>query len=79
MYRYMPRIATPKINPGRIFEARQQASMTQEQVARKMRCSVVTVGKYERGERNPSPGALIRMAKALDKEPEFFYAEQVAA
>ena len=79
MYRYMPRIASPKINPARIFSARQEASMTQEQVARKMRCSVVTVGKYERGERNPSPGALIRMAKALDKSPEYFYADRLAA
>ena len=53
--------------------------MTQEQVARKMRCSVVTVGKWERGERNPSPGSLARLAKALDREPGWFYEERIAA
>jgi len=44
-----------------------------------MRYATVTIGKYERGERNPSARALADLAKALDKTPAYFYAEEVAA
>jgi transcriptional regulator with XRE-family HTH domain len=74
----LPRLTSPKVDPRKVFEARDAARLTQEQLARKMRCSFPAVQKWESGDRNPGPRMLKRLADATGKTEEFFYAEVAA-
>ena len=77
----MPRMASQKIDPQRMFEARSARGLSQEELARRIGCSLGAVGGWERGTRNPSAESLVLLASALRKPEAFFHASngEVAA
>ena len=70
----MPRLSTPKVDPARVFQARDELGVSQEALARKMRCSVNSIKAYESGVRSPGPKLLARLARVTGK-PESFFSE----
>lgn len=54
---------------GNVRRFRQQAQLTQEQLAFAAEIDLTYVGGIERGKRNPSILVLARIAKALGTEP----------
>jgi transcriptional regulator with XRE-family HTH domain len=51
---------------------RTQANMSQAELARKLGMNVVSVNKYERGERNnPTAETVARFAEALNTTPDY--------
>ena len=47
----------------RLKELRQRKGVTQQAVARKIKCTANTYARYERGEREPDCSTLIRLSK----------------
>ncbi|MDJ0460569.1 helix-turn-helix transcriptional regulator [Streptomyces sp. H27-C3] len=54
----------------RIREARKVRQMTVRQLAAQVKISVSTLEKYEHGDRNPPPGILAQLARALHVGPD---------
>lgn len=71
----MPRLASPRIDPARVYEARAAAGLSQEALARRMGCSTGAVASYERGKRNPGDAMLARLAVATGKPAEWFLSD----
>ena len=60
------------MNKESIKELRHKLGLSQEGLARKLRVSVITVRRWEKGTFKPSPLALLRIAeltKEIDSEP----------
>lgn len=49
-----------------LLQRRTEIGLTQEAVAKKVGVSLITIGRYERGERRPTVDILPRYAAALD-------------
>jgi transcriptional regulator with XRE-family HTH domain len=64
--------------PERITQARTEAALTQEELARRIPCSVNSVGKWERGERSPKGARLRGLAIATGKSLSWFFEEEEA-
>lgn len=58
---------------GRIREARQEAGLTQSELAAKVEQAPRTIQAWEGNDRTPRLGALKRLALALGKPVGFFY------
>ena len=57
--------------PERLMEVRRQLGINRAEAARRMNTSPMTYGRYEHGERIPSPQVLEVMAQALDTSPDY--------
>ena len=55
----------------RLLDARKQKELSQQELAKMAKVHFTNVGKYERGEANPSADVLNRIAKALEVSPDF--------
>ena len=53
----------------RIRAARQKKGVTQANLAERLGIPYQSIGQWERDVPNPKPGTLMRIAKALEKEP----------
>jgi transcriptional regulator with XRE-family HTH domain len=69
----METVSTPRADRRRIVQARAEAGLTQAELALKAGCSVVSIGKYERGERALRGPRLRRIAEATGKPLSFFF------
>lgn len=54
-----------------LAKLRKKMGMTQKEVAERLDCSQVSIGKYERGEREPSIDMLKKMAKLFDVNVDY--------
>lgn len=59
--------------PNRLRTALEAHGMTQEALARHLNVSLSTVTKWCTGRNQPHGARLIELAKALDREPGWFY------
>lgn len=55
----------------RIKEIRKQKNLSQQQLAKSAEVHYTNVGRYERGEANPSSAVLNRIAQVLEVSPDF--------
>lgn len=60
-------------SPSRLAEARALSALTQEELARKAKLSLSSVGKYERGERSPRGPQLRRIARVTGFPVDWFF------
>lgn len=59
-----------RLDHDKLRELRLMAGLTQEDLARKARCSVASISLYESGQRlNPNPSTTRAMARALGVKP----------
>ena len=56
--------------PARLVEARKNKNLSQQELAA-AKVHYTNIGRYERGEANPSTDILNRIAKALEPSPDF--------
>ena len=56
--------------PARLVEARKNKNLSQQELAA-AKVHYTNIGRYERGEANPSTDILNRIAKALEASPDF--------
>jgi DNA-binding transcriptional regulator YiaG len=75
----MKALSTRLPAPERIAQARVEAALTQEELARTIGCSVNSVGKWERGERSPKGARLRGLSLATGKPLSWFFESEVAA
>ena len=61
----------------RLKQARIDASITQEQLADKMKVSKSTISMWENGNRIPSVGVLIPLAEALKTTPSYLSGDSI--
>jgi transcriptional regulator with XRE-family HTH domain len=66
-------------SPTRLREATDAAGLTQQDVAIALRRSMRAVQNWYLGERSPNGAALVQLAALLEREPSWFYVEEVAA
>lgn len=59
----------------RIRQARVAAEMSQRELAKRVGVSAMAISKYERGMDTPRASVLLRLARALGVETEFFFRE----
>jgi transcriptional regulator with XRE-family HTH domain len=57
--------------PQRLAEARKNKGLSQQELATAAAVHYTNIGRYERGEANPSTDILNRIAKALEASPDF--------
>jgi len=55
----------------RLTEARKAKALSQQELANLAKVHYTNIGRYERGEANPSTDILNRIAKALELSPDF--------
>jgi transcriptional regulator with XRE-family HTH domain len=55
----------------RLTEARKTKELSQQELAKLAKVHYTNIGRYERGEANPSTDILNRIAKALEASPDF--------
>jgi transcriptional regulator with XRE-family HTH domain len=55
----------------RLAEARKNKGLSQQELASLAKVHYTNIGRYERGEANPSTDILNRIAKALEVSPDF--------
>lgn len=55
----------------RLVEARKNKGLSQQELAALAKVHYTNIGRYERGEANPSTDILNRIAKALEASPDF--------
>jgi transcriptional regulator with XRE-family HTH domain len=55
----------------RLLTARKTKNISQQELAKLAKVHFTNVGKYERGEANPSADVLNRISKALEVSPDF--------
>lgn len=55
----------------RLLDARKSKGVSQQELAKQAKVHFTNVGKYERGEANPSADVLNRIAKALEISPDY--------
>lgn len=55
----------------RLVEARKSKGLSQQELAALAKVHYTNIGRYERGEANPSTDILNRIAKALEASPDF--------
>lgn len=60
------------IIPGRLKRAREEAGLSQEDVAKKLRITSSGYGFFEQGKRQPSINYLMRLGEVLNKPITFF-------
>ena len=56
----------------KLISLRKQNNMTQNDVAKLLHCSKGAVGKYERGEAEPSIDSLLKLSKFFYQMPIFY-------
>ena len=56
---------------ARLAEARKAKALSQQELANLAKVHYTNIGRYERGEANPSTDILNRIAKALELSPDF--------
>lgn len=61
----------------RLKEARTEAHMTQDELAKRLNMSKSTISMWENGNRIPSINAMIPLSKVLHRPPSFFTGESV--
>lgn len=74
----MKAMSTPRPSRERLVRARVEMGWTQERAARESGVSVMTIGKWERGERVPSGPFLTRYASATGRTVSWFFVENGA-
>ena len=57
--------------PERLTRVRQQLGINQSEAARRMNVAAMTYGRYEHGERVPSPQTIEIMAQVFDTSPDY--------
>lgn len=71
--------SVPKPDRERLTQARVEAGLTQQELASAVGCSVMSIGKYERGERSPRGPMLRRIAAATGREIAWFFSSDLVA
>ncbi|MBA4802510.1 MAG: ImmA/IrrE family metallo-endopeptidase [Euryhalocaulis sp.] len=64
-----------RLIPGRLKEARLAAKLNQAELAREVGIQRQNISYYEQGDRNPEPGTLSDLAKALGQPVRYFLSE----
>lgn len=80
----MPRRQVRQLPPRSPFAAQLRQALTddgltQEQAARKVDVTLRTLQHWLKGNTEPQAATLIRVARALERDPEWFYPEDLAA
>ena len=57
----------------KIKRARQEAGITQAELARRLNVTPQTIGQYERGLINPKYETALKFAEALDLQPSWLF------
>jgi transcriptional regulator with XRE-family HTH domain len=68
---------TPRFNGKRLADARNEASLSQPQLANEAGVSRGAIAAYEGGENVPGANVLASMALTLGKPWEYFFTEEV--
>lgn len=58
---------------GNLLKFREQAGLSQQQVAERLGLSVSTLSKIEQGHNGPSQTTLIKLAELFGRDPSHFY------
>lgn len=65
--------AKPRPSTSRLVQARVEAGLTQEELARATEISVASIGKYEQGQRFPRGPRLRRIADVTGRPVGWFF------